>query len=145
MRSYNETRSGPDIFHVEATKRGRMEEEAGPRTHALHAWGTVLYFALTGLVQRELECRSKGYPFASPELFAIPSKPRAQFPVSISARRLSEKRGTRDQPIALGQLEGFEVTNSSEVTLDLSSKLIRNPAHEEQHPCRRPQEFTQTR
>jgi hypothetical protein len=55
------------------------------------------------------------------------------------------KCGTRDQQIALDQIEGLRRYEFVRVTLDLPTKLIRNPAHEEEYPCRRPQKFTQTR
>jgi hypothetical protein len=72
MRSYNETRAGPDIFEIQVIKGSAPEERAEAGTHGL-SLADPAYFALTGLAQRELECRSKGYPFVSPSLFAIPS------------------------------------------------------------------------
>jgi hypothetical protein len=102
-------------------------------------------FALTGLVQRELECRSKGYPFASPDLFAILILPRAST-VCVDPGKISlGKRGTLNQQIAHDQIEGLRRYEFIDVTLDLPNRLIPNPAHEERHPCRPPQKFTQTR
>lgn len=72
--------------------------------HTLAPFSNIAYFMLTGLVQRELECRSKGYPFASREIPQPVEGLNRVLP--IPARYLSHSCGTCVQQIALSQAEG---------------------------------------
>jgi hypothetical protein len=76
--------------------------------------------------------------------FAILSQPKASTAFNQSRQDFG-KRGTRDQSIALDQTKGLQSYEFMRVTLDLPTELNHNPAHEEEHPCRRPQKFTPTR